>query len=101
MMTSPTHPTGNFQESHSSSGSFHAYLRNPLQNWKYVLRVADQNYGRGYRTSNATIWSDVDPVKTGWKVSTIRTDWLRLPLFPMRRFRDLVRWLAMVRHLRV
>jgi hypothetical protein len=57
------------------------YVRNPLQNFgKYVLGVGDRNYAVvGTKPVYATIWSDVDPVKTGWKVSTIRVDGLRLP----------------------
>lgn len=57
------------------------YLRNPLQNFgKYVLGVGDQNYMVvGNAPVYATIWSDIDPVKTGWKVSTIHNDGLRLP----------------------
>lgn len=57
------------------------YLRNPLQNFgKYVLGVADRNYVVvGTAPVYATTWSDVDPVKTGWKVSTIRADGLYLP----------------------
>jgi hypothetical protein len=57
------------------------YLRNPLQNFgKYVLGVGDRNYTVvGAAPVYATFWSDVDPVKTGWKISTIRFDWLRLP----------------------
>jgi hypothetical protein len=57
------------------------YVRNPLQNFgKYVLGVGDRNYAVvGTTPVYATIWSDVDPVKTGWKVSTIRVDGLRLP----------------------
>ena len=56
-------------------------MRNPLQNFgKYVLGVGDRNYAVvGTKPVYATIWSDVDPVKTGWKVSTIRVDGLRLP----------------------
>jgi hypothetical protein len=57
------------------------YLRNPLQNFgKYVLGVGDRNYTVvGAAPVYATNWSDVDPIKTGWKISTIRFDWLRLP----------------------
>ena len=53
----------------------------PLQNFgKYVLGVADRNYAVvGTAPVYSTNWSDVDPGKTGWKISTIRFDWLRLP----------------------
>jgi hypothetical protein len=57
------------------------YLRNPLHNFgKYVLGVADRNYTVvGAAPLYATSWSDVDPIKTGWKISTIHIDGLRLP----------------------
>lgn len=57
------------------------YLRNPLQNFgKYVLGVADRNYAVvGTAPIFATTWSDVDPDRKGWKVSTIRVAPLRLP----------------------
>ncbi len=57
------------------------YLRNPLQNFgKYVLGVADRNYTVvGTAPVYAAIWSDVDSVKTGWKVSMIRINGLDLP----------------------
>jgi hypothetical protein len=57
------------------------YLRTPLQNFgNYVLGVGDRNYTVvGAAPVYATNWSDVDPIKTGWKISTIRFDWLRLP----------------------
>lgn len=57
------------------------YLRNPLQNFgKYVVGVADRNYAVvGTPPIFATTWSDVDPDRTGWKVSTIRVGSLRLP----------------------
>jgi hypothetical protein len=57
------------------------YLRNPLHNFgKYVLGVADRNYTVvGAAPVYATSWSDVDPIKTGWKISTIHIDGLRLP----------------------
>jgi len=40
----------------------------------------------------AAIWSDVDPAKTGWKVSTISLDGLRLPLVSYEN--DSVIWYA-------
>ena len=57
------------------------YLRNPLHNFgKYVLGVRDRNYTVvGAAPVYATSWSDVDPIKTGWKISTIYIDGLRLP----------------------
>jgi hypothetical protein len=57
------------------------YLRNPLHNFgKYVLGVTDRNYTVvGAAPVYATTWSDVDPAKTGWKVSTIYIDELRHP----------------------
>jgi hypothetical protein len=57
------------------------YLRNPLHNLgNYVVGVADRNYTVvGTAPVYATIWSDVDPIKTGWKVSTIHIAGLRLP----------------------
>ena len=60
---------------------FSWYLRNPLQNFgKYVLGVGDRNYTVvGTAPVYATFWSDIDPAKTGWKISTIRFDGLRLP----------------------
>ena len=57
------------------------YLRNPLHNFgKYVLGVVDRNYTVvGTAPVYATFWSDADPAKKGWKVSTIRIGGLRLP----------------------
>jgi hypothetical protein len=57
------------------------YLRNPFQNFgKYVFGVCDRNYTViGTAPVYATSWSEVDPSKTGWKVSTIRVGALRLP----------------------
>jgi hypothetical protein len=57
------------------------YMRNPLHNLgEYVVGVADQNYAVvGTAPVYATIWSDVDPITRGWKISTIRIGGLRLP----------------------
>lgn len=57
------------------------YARNPLQNFgKYVLGVRDRNYTVvGTGPVYVTNWSDIDPNKTGWKVSTIHLASLRLP----------------------
>jgi hypothetical protein len=57
------------------------YLRNPLQNFgRYVVGVYDRNYTVvGTAPVYATNWSDVDPEKVGWKVSTIHLGRLRLP----------------------
>jgi len=70
------------------------YLRNPLHNFgKYVLGVRDRNYTVvGAAPVYATIWSDVDPAKTGWKVSTIYLDGLRLPFASYEN--DSVIWYA-------
>jgi hypothetical protein len=70
------------------------YLRNPLHNFgKYVLGVRDRNYTVvGAAPVYATIWSDVDPAKTGWKVSTIYLDGLRLPFVSYEN--DSVIWYA-------
>jgi hypothetical protein len=79
------------------------YLRNPLHNFgKYVLGVTDRNYTVvGAAPVYATSWSDVDPIKTGWKISTILSMGCAFPLFPMRTVCDLVRRLAMVGVFRV
>jgi len=57
------------------------YVRNPLHNFgKYVLGVCDRNYTViGTAPVYATTWSDVDPAKTGWKLSTIHLGELHLP----------------------
>jgi hypothetical protein len=57
------------------------YKRNPLQNFgKYVVGVRDRNFTVvSTAPVYATNWSDVDPNKTGWKLSTIHLGWLRLP----------------------
>jgi hypothetical protein len=59
------------------------YARNPFPNFgKYVLGVYDRNYTVvGTAPVYATTWSDndIDPNKTGWKVSTIHVWGLRLP----------------------
>jgi hypothetical protein len=57
------------------------YARNPLQNFgKYVVGVRDRNYTVvGMAPVYATNWSQVEPDRTGWKVSTIHIGWLRLP----------------------
>jgi len=70
------------------------YLRNPLHNFgKYVLGVRDRNYTVvGAAPVYATIWSDIDPVKTGWKASTIYIDGLRLPFVSYED--DCVIWYA-------
>jgi len=70
------------------------YLRNPLHNFgKYVLGVRDRNYTVvGAAPVYATIWSDVDPAKTGWRVSTIYLDGLRLPFVSYEN--DSVIWYA-------
>ena len=70
------------------------YLRNPLHNFgKYVLGVRDRNYTVvGAAPVYATIWSDVDAAKTGWKVSTIYLDGLRLPFVSYEN--DSVIWYA-------
>ncbi|MGB8611140.1 MAG: hypothetical protein WCD60_05770, partial [Pseudolabrys sp.] len=42
--------------------------------------VTDRNYTVvGAAPVYVTSWSDVDPIKTGWKISTIYIDGLRLP----------------------
>ena len=70
------------------------YLRNPLHNLgKYVLGVTDRNYTVvGAAPVYATSWSDVDPIKTGWKISTIYIDGLRLPFVSYEN--DSVIWYA-------
>jgi hypothetical protein len=57
------------------------YARNPLHNFgKYVLGVCDRNYTvTGTAPVYVTVWSDIDPSNTGWKASTIRIGWVRLP----------------------
>ena len=68
------------------------YLRNPLHNFgKYVLGVTDRNY-TVVTPVYAISWSDVDPAKTGWKVSTIYIDGLRLPFVSYEN--DSVIWYA-------
>jgi hypothetical protein len=57
------------------------YARNPFQNFgKYVFGVCDRNFTvTGTAPVYATNWSEIDPSKTGWKVSTIQVGALRLP----------------------
>lgn len=57
------------------------YCRNPLQNMgRYVLGVCDRNYSiRGTSPVLATMFSDANINKTGWKWSIISLTWLRLP----------------------
>ena len=57
------------------------YARNPLQNFgKYVLGVSDRSYTVvGTAPVYAAVWSDVNPSKTGWRVTTIHVSGLRLP----------------------
>src|SRR5947208_8032655 len=57
------------------------YARNPFQNFgNYVFGVYDRNYTvAGMAPVYATSWSEIDPSKTGWKVSIIHVGALHLP----------------------